>query len=782
MIFAASNIPITLLFIAALAFGLALFSWQHRYLGAWASSFALMTLAASIWSLGYAFEIGSSSLPMKISWARFEYLGIATVPVAWFLFALQYTGRAKSFARRRLPLLVIIPVLTILLVFTNEAHHLIWQTAFLDNTGSFSNLIVTYGTWFWINLAYSYLLMLGGTLILFRAFFRFDNAFRWQNGILLLAALTPWVGNALYLTNLSPVPGLDLSPFGLGITGLLLAVGIFRFKLFDLVPVARRVAVENMDDGIVILDLQNRIVDINPAAKAIFGQDIIGLVGQSLVQVPFIGGKLVEMVRDVSQITTEFEVEQQGIFHCFDLRISSLLDNKGRVNGRLLTLRDITQRRQTERALVKRTQLLETLNLLSKDITSSLDLQLILNTIVKSATQFLEVTSAYISDFDEEQGTAITIAEYFAPQASELERVSDLGVTYDLESDFGWEAQWIHDPTNNYVVQLDDLKVHAKEREHIAQYGGKTMCEVPLYAKGKLVGTLELWESRQKREFSRDDMVLILAIAQQAALALSNAQLYEQALSASRLKSRLLAQINHELRTPLSVILLYSEMLEDGIYGSLSKKQTNSINKVIDSANYLHSLVEQLLIQAEVENGKVKLKNEPFAPAELVEQVLSQLRVLADAKGLNLISNISPDMLHVSFGDPKRIQQILINLVSNAIKYTEQGSVSLCLFQPDANRWAIQVSDTGIGIPTKDQIAIFEPFWQVSGTEMQLSRNGTGLGLSIVQQLVELMEGQISIESEVGKGSTFTVFLPLTLVLEESTVAEDQCDVKSSVN
>jgi signal transduction histidine kinase len=241
----------------------------------------------------------------------------------------------------------------------------------------------------------------------------------------------------------------------------------------------------------------------------------------------------------------------------------------------------------------------------------------------------------------------------------------------------------------------------------------------------------------------------------------------DEALAASRLKSELVAKVSHELRTPLGSILGHTEMIQMELYGPISEEQKEATSKIIKSTNYLTGLVGQLLDQAQFEAGKLKLNISPFAPADMIEDALSKLSVIAQNKGLALTIDIAADVPPQLSGDKVRLEQILLNLVSNAIKFTEQGTVCVRLYCPDTTHWAIQVSDTGPGIPLEAQTYIFEPFEQVDGS-ITREHAGTGLGLSIVKQLTTLMDGQIDLESTVGQGSTFTIILPLQLIQEET--------------
>ena len=242
----------------------------------------------------------------------------------------------------------------------------------------------------------------------------------------------------------------------------------------------------------------------------------------------------------------------------------------------------------------------------------------------------------------------------------------------------------------------------------------------------------------------------------QEAIALSR----DQALEASQLKTQLLSRVSHELRTPLSSVLGYAELFNAGSYGILSEEQKTIMQRISDSARYLSAMINDLLDEAQISSKKITLHNEFFLPATLLESVRARTTVLAQNKALFLNSEIDPSLPERLYGDEKRLQQIIINLVGNAIKFTKSGGVHIRLYTLDPSRWAIQVTDTGSGIPAEDQHYIFDAFRQVNNAITRENR-GTGLGLSIIKQLVEIMDGSIQLVSKVDEGSTFTVILPI---------------------
>lgn len=227
-----------------------------------------------------------------------------------------------------------------------------------------------------------------------------------------------------------------------------------------------------------------------------------------------------------------------------------------------------------------------------------------------------------------------------------------------------------------------------------------------------------------------------------------------------KLKSTFVAIVSHELRTPLNAILGYAEMFKESIYGPMNEKQVNMADRIMKNTQRLLGLINDLLDQAQMEAGKLTIKMAPMRPAELLESLHSVMDKTAADKRLTLTSEIDDSLPDVLNGDAARLQQILVNLVNNAVKFTDSGSVNVKLFHPYENRWGIEVSDTGHGIPESEIPHIFETFRQVEGTTTRV-HGGFGLGLSIVKQLVNLMNGDIQVRSKLDVGTTFIITLPL---------------------
>src|SRR6266480_110959 len=340
---------------AAVAAALTLNAW-HRRPAPGATSFSLLMLAVAEWSLAYALELVSADLHTILFWDNITWLGAAFAPTLWLTFVLQYTGRARWLTRRNIAILMVEPLVTLVLVWTNQFHGLIESNIRLDTSGSFAALEVTYGVWYWINIAYSYLLLFVGAILigmLIQSLVRSARLYLGQAVALLIAVIAPWVGNALTIFGLNPFPKLDLTPFAFTVTGVAMASSLFLFRLLDIIPVAREAVIESMSDAVIVLDEQNRIVDLNPAAQLLAIRTASKAVGRPFTQVFSAWSELVERYRDVTEAYAEIVLSEGETPRYFDLHISPLYRRNGdfAVAGRLIVLNDITEHKQAERSL-----------------------------------------------------------------------------------------------------------------------------------------------------------------------------------------------------------------------------------------------------------------------------------------------------------------------------------------------------------------------------------------------------------------------------------------------
>jgi signal transduction histidine kinase len=230
---------------------------------------------------------------------------------------------------------------------------------------------------------------------------------------------------------------------------------------------------------------------------------------------------------------------------------------------------------------------------------------------------------------------------------------------------------------------------------------------------------------------------------------------------ASEMKSQFTARTSHELRTPLSSIIAFTDLALRDSYGPLAPKLRDALTYVFNSSRHLKDIINDLLDLSKIEAGQLQMVDEAVSLPKLVEAVVGVAAPMAADMGLKWSIAVSPDMPHEFRGDKSRLEQILLNLTGNALKYTEKGSVSVSIDRIGSDRWRAEVRDTGVGIPEDQFESIFVAYRQLNGTASPSKVKGTGLGLAITRHLVRLMGGTIHVDSTLGKGSTFTVELPL---------------------
>jgi len=322
-------------------------SWPHRRTpGVWA--FLLALFAITMWSIPYGIEIGFHSLKTKVTWINIEYLGITTVPIGWFGFALGYTTNGRLPTRKQMGALLAFAALTWVLCWTDPYHHLMRHAVTPDTLGGQPHITIHYGPWFWLSTSVSYILLFTGTVVLLRAIPRMSDLYRRQKVSLLTAALFPWTANLLYLARISPFDRYDLTPVTFSITAAVCGWALFRYSLFDLVPVARDTVIEEMADGVLVLDQAGRIVDTNRSATLILGTTRQRALGQHPNDVAPEYTDMLAPDADPILSVEEISIRRKGHDVHYEVHTSPLRDRAGRALGSVVTIHDVSERRAAE--------------------------------------------------------------------------------------------------------------------------------------------------------------------------------------------------------------------------------------------------------------------------------------------------------------------------------------------------------------------------------------------------------------------------------------------------
>jgi signal transduction histidine kinase len=391
-------------------------------------------------------------------------------------------------------------------------------------------------------------------------------------------------------------------------------------------------------------------------------------------------------------------------------------------------------------------------------VSSTLDLRAVLSTILTASLGVTRANAGAVYRYSRAEH-AFRLVESVGWDEALTRSVSDLRIA-ETETAMG-EAV-----ARRMPVQLADTAQRASNplRDLTLGAGFHSALIVPLVGPERILGAIILMR-KEAGEFPPETVRLMQTLASQSVLAIQNARLFreiadksEQLALASQHKSQFLANMSHELRTPLNAILGYAELLVDGIYGVLADRPKGVLERIQNNGKHLLALINDVLDLAKIEAGQLTLTLEDYALAEVVRSVVTATEPLATAKGLKFTATLQ-DGMPMGHGDARRVSQVLLNLVGNAIKFTDVGEVEIRASSANG-QFVLTVRDTGPGIPDADQDRIFGEFQQIDNSNTR-QKGGTGLGLAISKRMVETQGGTIAVESALGQGSTFRVVLPV---------------------
>ena len=516
-------------------------------------------------------------------------------------------------------------------------------------------------------------------------------------------------------------------------------------------------------DAVFVKDLDGRYLTINAVGAAVLHRTPDEVIGHANTE--FLGDRLSAELREVEEEvlrtgrTSQREdmITVDGVRRWFLSSRGIWRDAQGVVGGIVGMATNITERRRREQA---NSLLAEAGRVLAE----SLDYRTTLNTVahlavpaladwcsvlVRTPDGALETLAVAHADGERAQAAREMMARY--PNAPETptgaSRVVSTG-SPEVYTDISDEM----------------LATVARDATHLAMLrdlGMRSAMIVPMRAHGRTLGAISLIAAESGRHFTERDLPIAEELARRSALAIENAELFEAAAAANRVKSEFLASISHELRTPLNAILGYTQLLSDGITGPVNDAQQHQLKRVRASATHLLGLIDEVLSFSRLEAGREQASLADVAVADALEDAMTLVRPLAAARDLTFellpVPTVDGAPLRMTT-DVLKLRQILVNLLNNAVKFTDRGSVTL-ITRLEGDDVIFSVRDTGIGIPAAHLERVFEPFWQV---EQAASRRvgGTGLGLSVTRRLAHLLGGEVTVQSAVGEGSRFDVRLP----------------------
>ena len=407
-------------------------------------------------------------------------------------------------------------------------------------------------------------------------------------------------------------------------------------------------------------------------------------------------------------------------------------------------------------ALEQQTATSEILRVISRSPT---DHEPVMRAVVENAARLCEAQNAQIFRIE---GDSMRLVARYGPVQSTLEEGQARPITRGSVSGrviLDRLALHVHDVSAAAPTEYPEIK------EAVVRQGIRTTVGIPLLREGVPIGAVTLFRT-EVRPFSDKQIALLQTFADQAVIAIENVRLFtelddktRQLEIANRHKSEFLANMSHELRTPLNAVIGFSEVLLERMFGEVNPKQEEYLNDILSSGKHLLSLINDILDLSKIEAGRMELEAQAFDLPSALDNALTLIRERAARHSIGLEVHVDPAIGEV-VADERKVKQVLLNLLSNAVKFTPEGGKITMSAALNGEAVAVSVADTGIGIAAGDQEAVFEEFRQV-GDDYARKREGTGLGLALARRLVELHGGTLSLESELGKGSTFTFTIPV---------------------
>jgi len=751
---------------------LALFAWRRRHVP-YAVPFMLLMLSVALWSLAYVFELVSPDLGIKVLWADIKYIGVVSVPLAWLFFVLMYTKREQWLAFRKIVLFTIIPSITLLLVWTNNLHGLIWCSIGQNNSSLSPMPVLAHGAWFWVQTIYSYLLLLLAAILVLEALIRSPHLYRHQTVGLFISVLAPWAGSVLDITGVTSLSNMDLTPLAFTLTGFVLAWSVFGFGLLDIVSTARGEVIESMSDIVIVINALNRIAECNPAAQHIIGVTASEAIGQPATKVLAKWPDLLAHTHNVSEVHLEIVLnEKEGEHRYFDLTISPLNDQQNYLAGKLLVMRDITKHKQAEDVLQKARDELE--RQVKARTTELLDTNEHLKHEIKDrvhAEEGLRESLRLIGRAKREwESTVDSLPQLICVMDNQgtILRSNRAVEGWNSEQVENVEGRKIHEVLHHRCIDpvcyLRDFWLQAWGelacgRSAELEVDDKIM-ERYLHIQVRPISTRTNKEGEETASYA---VVVIDDITERKRAEREIAALEEQLRQSQKMEAigRLTGGIAHDFNNLLTPIIGYAHLAMRTL--SPSDPMLADLQEIKNSADRAAKLIRQMMSFQ---------RRQPLKP-----QVININNILLDldkmlrrliGEHIELVTLPGLDLGSVKV-DPSQFEQVIVNLVVNAHDAMPKGGKLIIETSnvildkdytyrnagiPPGKYVRITVSDNGVGMSEQVKARLFEPFFTTKE-----DGKGTGLGLATCYAIIKQSGGHILVYSESGKGTTFKIYL-----------------------
>ncbi|RPI86877.1 MAG: GAF domain-containing protein [Chloroflexi bacterium] len=539
-----------LVFTTFLSFFTAVYTWRKRpMLGAVPFSYLMMALA--IWLLASSQVIENSSLEYKVVWTRLSYLGIVIVPGSAFYLSLQYTRHRKWIKSPLRYLLAIEPLLVTILVWTNQYHHFFWKNIGVHQGDYFQSLQFENGPGFWIHVIYSQILIFLSFALLMNTVKSSSEFYKRQAVSLLMGASLPWLVRLIYIFFLAQIPTIDPTPLFFSISSLLVALGLFRFKIFDIVPIAYDSIIESMGDGLIVLDSENRVVEANPAAEDILHFKEIEIIGLSVHEAFASFPTLLEKLNTNADSNSDLSFHHLSNFRFYNLRIVPLFGRKQQRLGRMILIQDFTEQKKKEDTQKRRIDELAALHSALIDITASRDIYSLMTKITEGAVEMVQALGASLYRLDKKRGVMECTVNYHNP-------IDQKGMVVAL----GQDIAGIVGQTGEKLVVRDysnwELRSPTKHKT-----GPVAAIGVPLLSKNDedINGVLVVVYAKLENPYIDTDVELLSMLAHQSVIVIEKARLLLSERR-QREKADTLQEISRAINSSLDIKCVLDMLLE----------------------------------------------------------------------------------------------------------------------------------------------------------------------------------------------------------------------------
>jgi PAS domain S-box-containing protein len=742
------------------AVGLMAYGWKRRYFRAGIPFFLVMA-ALAFWSFSHALGIADPTRNGTLIWMQVQYLGIVLIGPFWLVFALAYADRWRAWPQSRRIALFVPSFLSMLASASNAWHGLWWRNVSVATGGSFTSMQVVAGPLLWAHQIFHISCLLVAFWFFLQIAMETPPGFRRQARLAIYGALLPVLGVLLHSLNARMLGFDDMAPFFFLASGITIFYASMRYHLLSLQPIAEREVLESVPDGIIVLDRRGMLVSFNPSAQRLLALPQPLQIGQALLPLQHspLQFELIAMLdasdtAQVHQITYAGPGGLQGI----EVRLRPLREASGRPIGTLLVLHDVSEQVRMQKTVKQRFAEISLINYIARTANAAQETEAVIRLMAGPIVDLLPWERVFIAlDADGALELAIDRVRDIAGKPGKIpptpQNLAPLAELLAAGRSRVFQREGNHDDAINRL--MIECELH-------------TLVIVPMIRHEARLGLFCAGSSRLA-DVDTDTVRLLATLSEMLAETIVRTRLYEEARQISKLKTAFLATVSHELRTPLTSIVGYNDMLRRGIYGALPERIANPIDMINQSSQVLLRLINDMLDFSKMEAGYFTMDLYPVDVRSAVINVSRGMATMAEERGLQLAVDL-PDLLPPAMANGMRLEQVLGKLVTNAVKFTDQGCVMIRVHMY-GDHLRLSVCDTGIGIPAWAQPTIFNEFRRIENAHTR-RYGGAGLSLAISRRLIELMGGKISLESSEGVGSSFHCDLRIAEQLQERAVGE----------